>query len=60
MDLDLLTSTLADEGQPAFRAGQVWEWAARGARDYASMTNISKELRATLEERVPFSTLTPV
>ncbi len=58
MDLDLLTSVLADEGQPAFRAGQVWEWAARGTRDYAAMTNISKELRATLEERVPFSTLT--
>ena len=57
MDLQLLKTTLADLGEPAFRAGQVWEWAARGAKSYSEMTNISKELRATLEERVPFSTL---
>jgi len=57
MDLALLQSTLAELGEPAFRAGQVWEWAARGAKGYAEMTNISKDLRATLEERVPFSTL---
>ena len=57
MDLQLLKTTLADLGEPAFRAGQVWEWAARGAKSYSEMTNISKDLRATLEERVPFSTL---
>ncbi len=31
MDLDLLDKTLADRGEPRFRAKQVWEWAARGA-----------------------------
>ena len=31
MDLELLERTLADAGEPAFRARQVWEWAARGA-----------------------------
>ncbi|MEI2700985.1 MAG: 23S rRNA (adenine(2503)-C(2))-methyltransferase RlmN [Baekduia sp.] len=58
MDLDLLDTTLAELGEPAFRAGQVWQWAAGGARGYAEMTNISKDLRAELEQRVPFSTLT--
>jgi 23S rRNA (adenine2503-C2)-methyltransferase len=57
MDLQLLDSTLAELGQPAFRAKQVWEWTARGAGGYAEMTNLPAALRAQLEERVPFSTL---
>ena len=31
MDLELLDRTLT-AGQPAFRARQVWEWAAKGAQ----------------------------
>ena len=31
MDLELLERTLADAGEPAFRARQVWSWAARSA-----------------------------
>ena len=31
MDRALLDSTLADAGEPAYRASQVWEWVARGA-----------------------------
>jgi 23S rRNA (adenine2503-C2)-methyltransferase len=57
VDLDLLQATLDDLGQPAFRAGQVWEWAARGAAGYEDMTNVPASLRATLDERVPFSSL---
>jgi len=57
MDLDLLDSTLSDLGQPAFRAKQVWEWTARGAAGYEEMTNLPAGLRATLAERVPFSSL---
>jgi 23S rRNA (adenine2503-C2)-methyltransferase len=57
VDLDLLDSTLGDLGQPAFRARQVWEWTARGVPGYAAMTNVPAALRASLEERVPFSTL---
>ena len=60
MDLELLQSTLADAGEPAFRARQVWEWTARGAKDYGAMTNVPAALRAELEQRVPFSTLTVV
>ncbi|ADB52162.1 23S rRNA (adenine(2503)-C(2))-methyltransferase RlmN [Conexibacter woesei] len=58
MDLDLLDRTLADEDQPRFRAKQVWEWTARGAAGYEEMTNLPAALRATLAERVPFSSLT--
>jgi 23S rRNA (adenine2503-C2)-methyltransferase len=55
VDLDLVTETLA--GEPAYRVRQVWEWASRGVRSYAEMTNVSAQTRALLEERVPFSTL---
>jgi 23S rRNA (adenine2503-C2)-methyltransferase len=57
MDLQLLDETLAAAGQPAFRARQVWEWAARGAGDYARMTNLPAPLREWLGENVPFSSL---
>jgi 23S rRNA (adenine2503-C2)-methyltransferase len=57
MDLELLDSTLAGLGQPAFRAKQVWEWTSRGARGYDAMTNLPVALREQLAERVPFSTL---
>ena len=57
MDLPLLERALADRGEPAFRAGQVWEWAARGAAGYEEMTNLPKPLRDELAEVVPFSTL---
>ncbi|HLY35348.1 MAG TPA: 23S rRNA (adenine(2503)-C(2))-methyltransferase RlmN [Candidatus Limnocylindria bacterium] len=57
MDLDLLSETLDDLSQPAFRARQVWRWAAHGAAAYSEMTNLPNTLRAALEERVPLSTL---
>jgi 23S rRNA (adenine2503-C2)-methyltransferase len=57
MDLDLLNKTLADRGEPRFRANQVWEWAARGAAGYEAMTNLPAELRGALAEEVPFSSL---
>ncbi|WP_354701850.1 23S rRNA (adenine(2503)-C(2))-methyltransferase RlmN [Paraconexibacter sp. AEG42_29] len=58
MDLALLDTTLADLGQPKFRARQVWSWAARGAAGYDEMTDLPAALRGELAERVPFSTLT--
>jgi len=58
VDLALLDSVLADLHQPSFRAGQVWEWAARGAGSYAEMTNLPAALREQLEQRVPLSSLT--
>ena len=60
MDLALLQRTLADGGEPAFRARQVWSWAARGAPGYEAMTDVPSALRSHLAEQVPFSTLTLV
>ncbi|HVA31612.1 MAG TPA: 23S rRNA (adenine(2503)-C(2))-methyltransferase RlmN [Gaiellaceae bacterium] len=58
MDLKLLETTLRERGEPAYRAGQVWDWAARGAKGYEAMTNLPRPLREELETSVPFSTLT--
>src|SRR5690242_10283385 len=58
MDLALLDQTLADLGQPAFRARQVWRWAATGAPGYEAMTDLPAGLRRELAARVPFSSLT--
>ena len=57
MDLVLLEQTLADLGQPAYRGRQVWRWAAQGAACFEDMTDLPRDLRATLAERVPFSSL---
>ena len=58
MNLELLADVLADRGEPAFRARQVWEWTARGVSGYAGMTNLPAALRDELAKAVPFSTLT--
>jgi len=57
MDLALLERVLAERGEPAYRARQVWEWTARGATSYDEMTSLAKPLRAALAELVPLSTL---
>jgi 23S rRNA (adenine2503-C2)-methyltransferase len=58
MDLQLLDDTLADLGQPAYRARQVWRWTAQGVDGFAAMTDLPLDLRAALDEAVPFSSLT--
>ncbi|HEX6665136.1 MAG TPA: 23S rRNA (adenine(2503)-C(2))-methyltransferase RlmN [Solirubrobacterales bacterium] len=57
MDRALLAATLADAGEPSYRAAQVWEWVARGAASYEEMTNLPGILRDRLNAAVPFSTL---
>jgi 23S rRNA (adenine2503-C2)-methyltransferase len=57
VDLTLLEEHLSSRGEPGFRARQVWEWAARGARSYEDMTNLPLELRRRLAEEVPLSAL---
>ena len=58
VDLKRLEQHLAETGQPAYRAGQVWEWTARGVEGYDAMTNLPLGLRRSLAAEVPFSTLT--
>jgi 23S rRNA (adenine2503-C2)-methyltransferase len=57
MDLALLERTLAEKGEPSYRARQVWEWTARGVSSYEEMTTLPKALRTNLAKTVPFSTL---
>jgi 23S rRNA (adenine2503-C2)-methyltransferase len=57
MDVELLSRTLAERGEPGYRADQVWEWAARGAAGYEEMTNLPAALRRELTDAVPYSTL---
>ncbi len=57
MDLDLLERRVTELGEPPYRARQAWEWAARGAEGYDSMSNLPLALRDSLAADVPFSTL---
>ncbi len=42
---------LRSMGEPAYRADQLWQWVwSKGARDFQEMTNISKALRARMEQ----------
>ncbi|MDF2441026.1 MAG: rRNA (adenine2503-C2)-methyltransferase [Abditibacteriota bacterium] len=46
-----LESTLAALGEPKFRGRQIADWIyRRGARDFAAMTNLSRDLRARLAQ----------
>jgi 23S rRNA (adenine2503-C2)-methyltransferase len=57
VDLNLLTTKLDELGEPSYRAGQVWRWAARGAGGFADMSDLPLGLRGTLAAAVPFSSL---
>ena len=50
MDLELLERTLAERGEPGYRADQVWEWAAAGRGAYEEMTNLPAALREGLAD----------
>lgn len=50
-----LTDWFIAQGQPAFRARQVWEWLwKKSARSFEEMTNLSKETRALLAGNFSF------
>jgi 23S rRNA (adenine2503-C2)-methyltransferase len=63
---DLAELTLADleawvvaRGLPRFRARQIFAWVwKRGATSYGEMSDLGRELRATLAAELPFSTPT--
>ena len=52
--LDELGQLFKDKGLPQFRAKQVYQWLyQKGACSYDEMTNLAKNLRATLAEELP-------
>ena len=55
LTLEELTQTL---NGPSFRAKQIFEWIyKKGAKSFEEMTNLNKELRAQLSERLQFPTI---
>ncbi|HEY2769658.1 MAG TPA: 23S rRNA (adenine(2503)-C(2))-methyltransferase RlmN [Solirubrobacteraceae bacterium] len=58
VDLATLDRRLEELGEPRYRAGQVWRWAAQGVDGFDAMTDLPLQLRETLAEELPFSTLT--
>ena len=51
--LSELTALLKEQGQPAFRAKQVYSWLHKGVRSYDEMTNLPKAFRDALAEQYP-------
>lgn len=49
MDLSELTQFFVEQGQPKFRAEQVFSWIHRGAISFDEMSNLSKEFREKLK-----------
>jgi 23S rRNA (adenine2503-C2)-methyltransferase len=60
VDRVLLQQTLAESGEPSYRADQVWRWVAGGAGGYEEMTNLPAALRERLATSVPLSMLSVV
>ena len=58
VDLTLLSDSLTELGEPRYRGGQIWRWAAQGAASFSAMTDVPRSLRERLTDEVPFSTLT--
>ena len=50
MTLEELTAWLQGQGEPAFRAKQIFQWLYRGVTSFEEMTNLSKALRQRLGE----------
>lgn len=50
MTLEEITALLKEMGEPAFRGKQVFTWLHKGVKSFDEMTNLSKSLRAKLEE----------
>ncbi len=48
MTLSELTAEFRSGGLPGYRAGQVYRWLHRGAREFSQMSDLSKELRERL------------
>jgi 23S rRNA (adenine2503-C2)-methyltransferase len=59
--LEELTAYLAELGEPAFRARQIWSWIyERYAGDFEHMGNLPKPLRQRLSAEATVNPLTPV
>jgi 23S rRNA (adenine2503-C2)-methyltransferase len=55
-----LDAWLTTRGQPAYRRGQILGWISRGARSFADMGDVPREVRERLDDDFRISSLTPV
>ena len=51
MTLEELTTWVKEQGEPAFRARQIFKWIYRGVTSFSEMTDLSKSLREKLEQQ---------
>ncbi|MFM8432640.1 MAG: 23S rRNA (adenine(2503)-C(2))-methyltransferase RlmN [Bacteroidota bacterium] len=59
LDQVSIRTWLTERGQPAFRAGQVWEWLwKKSARSFDEMSNLPLELRKKLQESFVLNAVT--
>ncbi len=56
--IDELKNLMTDMGQPAFKAGQLFDWMhKKHVESYDEMTNLSKDLREKLKKAQPYTVL---
>lgn len=61
LNLSELSAIIAELGQPAFRAKQIYEWIHKKlVKNYDEMTNVPLSLRHKLKEKLPFPELDAV
>ena len=53
LTLTELMTLLKEQGEPGFRAKQVYTWLHKGVRSYEEMTNLPQSLRNRLQEQYP-------
>ena len=53
LTLTELAALLKEQGEPGFRAKQVYTWLHKGVRSYDEMTNLPQSLRDRLQEQYP-------
>lgn len=58
MTKEEIREAFAQDGLPAFRAKQVFTWLHRGAESFEEMTDLSRDLRASLAEKYYISVTT--
>lgn len=59
--LEELQQWAKDNGEPAFRGGQIFDWLyVKRVNDFESMSNLSKTLRAKLVDQFSISALTEI
>src|SRR3954464_13215775 len=60
-NLDDLQAWAKENGEPAFRAGQIFDWVyVKRINNFQEMSNLSKELRQKLEDQFQFVTLSEI